>query len=404
VLLLFFHLFDVPVQHVHEVKVALAIVGVNLAVTFPLMVFDGTLWASERFDLINFIDIPSTLARTLLSLLLVWRGYGLVGLAVLGFVATTGNMLIKMGVSFHIDRSLRLGFGYVRKEIGKKLYGFGFWSFLLQIGREIRMQVGPLMVGTLMNVALVTPFSIAVRLINYAGQVLVASTGVLTPVATALHAQERHAEQRRLFVQGGKYCFALALYFIVLFLWLGEPLIHLWMGPKLESAVKLLMILAIGEALPMSQWVTYSMILGRAQHWPSALATILESAAAIVLAMVLVKPYGLEGICIGFAASGMICRGLFQIIYGCRMLKMSVGNYLLHAMLPALTAAILPAAGLALMVRWAAPGSWGQLFIYGGVFSVVYGAIGMLFLGWHDRRRHGVAVQETIPLTNPMTS
>src|SRR5690349_16468129 len=43
--LVFFHLFDVPADQVVSVRLALIIVGINLAVSFPLNLFDAILWA-----------------------------------------------------------------------------------------------------------------------------------------------------------------------------------------------------------------------------------------------------------------------------------------------------------------------------------------------------------------------
>src|SRR2546423_903132 len=116
------------------------------------------------------------------------------------------------------------------------------------------------------SVALVTPFSVAMRLVGYGNAFLIAGTQVLTPVATGLHAAEQHAKQRTLFLEGGKYCLALGLFFVTLFICLGQPLLDLWMGPALRGAWPLLVILGLGELLAMSQWITYSMILGMGRH------------------------------------------------------------------------------------------------------------------------------------------
>src|SRR5713101_4691627 len=55
--LAFFYLFDVPENLVPGTRVALLIVGLNLAVSLPLDTFSATLWAFQRFDVLNGIDI-----------------------------------------------------------------------------------------------------------------------------------------------------------------------------------------------------------------------------------------------------------------------------------------------------------------------------------------------------------
>ena len=54
----FDRLFEVHPDQIRDAKLALALVGVNLALSFPLQIFDGSLWAAQRFDLLNAVDIP----------------------------------------------------------------------------------------------------------------------------------------------------------------------------------------------------------------------------------------------------------------------------------------------------------------------------------------------------------
>ena len=56
VLLVFFRIFDVPADQVVAVQGAVLLVGVTLALNFPLGMFGGVLWAYERFDLQNRVD------------------------------------------------------------------------------------------------------------------------------------------------------------------------------------------------------------------------------------------------------------------------------------------------------------------------------------------------------------
>src|SRR5439155_9488004 len=104
-------------------------------------------------------------------------------------------------------------------------------------------------------------------------------------------AKEQFSEQRSLFLEGGKFCLVLALFFLSLFVFLGPALLRLWTG--LLAAYPLLLILALGELLPMSQWLTYSMILGKGRHKVLAWASMIEIAAAAGGALLLAGLFGL---------------------------------------------------------------------------------------------------------------
>jgi O-antigen/teichoic acid export membrane protein len=225
----------------------------------------------------------------------------------------------------------------------------------------------------------VTPYGIATRLMGYGSMGLKAGTSVLTPVATTLHAEEKHDKQQRLFLEGGKYCLTLSLFFAALFICLGSPLITLWIGPALEPASRLLIILAFGEVLPMAQWVTYSILLGMGRHKMPALVSILENVVVIGLALALAGPYGLAGICFAVAVPGALCRGVFQLVYGCHVLQVPWTSYVRRTLLPPLAAVALPAVGLATLVHFSQPTSWIHLMAYGALFGLSY-AVACVFL------------------------
>ena len=386
--ILFPRFFHVSSEHLHEARLALLLVGLNFAITLPLAIFDSVLWAFERFDLINLVDIPVGVARMAALFYFIPRGHGLIAVAVIAVASTTLGALLKVVLSFRVEPALRVSVRSIHKAAAKQLYSFGVWSFLLSMARRTRGYFSPMLIGALVSVQVVTLYSIASRLIGYAIQVIVATTGVLTPRATAFHAQQNLEQQERLFIEGGKYCTAVALYFLLIFLFLGQPFIALWIGPKqAHDAARLLDILAIGEMLPMSQWVTYSMILAMARHRLSALVALLEVIVMVALMFALVAPWGMPGVCIGIALAGAACRGIFQIVYGCRLTSVPITTYFRRALLRPFILAAIVGAAMTLLHPWSAPTSWLRLVAYATVFTIAYGGLGLALLGGYARFR-----------------
>lgn len=382
VLLLFFHVFAVPPEHVQAARWAILIIGVNLALTFPISVFDGVLWGHERFDLLNILDVPTAIARVALTFWLVKGPPDILALAWITLGTTAASETAKLIASFRVDRELRMSVKLFRREQAGQLYGYGLWQFLLQIARQVSGQIGPLLIGWLVSVAAVTPFSLASRLINYSSQFMVAATGVLTPLATALHARDDGVRERQLFVEGGRWCTVFALYAGIGMLLLGKPLLILWVkGTIAASAAPVLMVLVAGELLPMSQWLTYSIILGKARHRAVALASLAEGVIAGVGGMIAARYWGTMGVCVVFAAAGVLCRGVFQIVYACRVIGVPVWKYVDVAILRPVLVALLPGAVLGVAVIWRSPASWLEFVVYGVGFSLIFGGTALWMLG-----------------------
>jgi O-antigen/teichoic acid export membrane protein len=246
---------------------------------------------------------------------------------------------------------------------------------------------------------------------------------VLTPVATTLHAQRRQEEEKNLFIHGGKYCFALALFFLLSFLLLGRSFIQLWVGPSLSgfthnlllptslggdltvlsqssvgmaefagrfrlvpNSARVLVILALGELLPMSQWITNSILLGKDRHRLLAWASVVENGLAIALALILAPRLGLLGVCLGVAIPGILCRGLLQMLYGCWLLGLSPLVYVVRVMLPPLAAAAIPGICTYWAVFYHLPRNWLELVAYAAAFSFAYLVFALSVLGTGGKR------------------
>jgi O-antigen/teichoic acid export membrane protein len=245
----------------------------------------------------------------------------------------------------------------------------------------------PSLIGIWLGPRLMTLHSFPARLMAYASSIMTSGTQVLTPVATTMHAKNRHTEQQELVLEGSKYCCALGLYFLCLFLWLGQPLFQLWVPSLDDSAQQLLVILALGELLPMSQWINYGVILGKGRHKVMAWISIFELIATISLAWVLSGPYGLVGICAAVAGTGALCRGICQAVYCCWLVGVSLTEYLTRAFVLPMVSAAAPGVGLFLLTTWNKPNTWLELGLYGVIFTVVYLICGAFVLLGSDRLR-----------------
>src|SRR5262249_26224506 len=95
ILPLFLWLFDVPPGQVASVRLALILIGANLAATLLTNLFDATLWSLQRFDLLNFAEIAAVLARAGLTVLLIGERHGLVTLALITLATTVGSAVAK---------------------------------------------------------------------------------------------------------------------------------------------------------------------------------------------------------------------------------------------------------------------------------------------------------------------
>ena len=260
----FFELFDVEPSHVAEASLALKLVTLQFMFYVLSSVFDATLWGFQRFDLLSFVDIPAAIVRVVVTVIFVRSDNDLAVLAAITLGVTALGAVAKCLLSFRVNSHLRLGFRYLTKLSIQELLVFGRWNLIGSIARVSRRQLSPLLIGGMLGLAMVAPFSVAERLLATVSSVLASVTTVLTPFSTSLHATDQTERQRRLFILGGKLSCALASCLIGFLLILGGPFIALWIGSRFYEYSYLLAIICIGELLPCTQGVSCGVLLATA--------------------------------------------------------------------------------------------------------------------------------------------
>ncbi|MGF1583343.1 MAG: lipopolysaccharide biosynthesis protein [Gemmataceae bacterium] len=384
----FFAFFAKVVEGVDSTHVGMSIVliGINLALLFPMSVFEGFLGAKQRFGLINAIDIPHVILRVVFAVWLATPDSA--SLVVLGLVlvgATLFRLILFVFVTFTVDPNLQVRWKFVNKKTSNELFHFGIWCFVMSTAYAVRAQMGPFFIGNQIGKSNLIPRYVSSnRVVQTVEKVLAVSSGVLTPLATKLYASEQKAQQQKLFVYGGLVCMTLGAFFFGALLYLGGPFFRLWIrtdpgeAPAYDSW--LLVILMIGELIPFSQWVTYSTVIGMNRHKLWAVMAILEVGSIVGLAWFLLPPYGLYGLCVAIAFAGAIFRGIVPMLYGCAILHVRFDHYFFQAMLPPVLATTIPTVILWRMTTWHTPATWLELVGYGLIYAGCFGATLVMFV------------------------
>jgi O-antigen/teichoic acid export membrane protein len=373
----FFSLFDVPPEQAESVRIALLIAGVNLALTFPLSVYDGILWAHQRFDFLNVVDVVLVVFRTTFVFYLIGQGHGLIALSAITLASTVFCAPIKAFMAYRVNPVMRIRPRYLRWNRLGALFGYSLWYLVVSAGQMFTSQLSRILVGSWLGVAFVTPFDFAGSLIRYGAALLVSCTGVLTPVATAYHSGEQHDKQQQLFLSGGRFCSYFGFCFIGGCLFLGHPFLRLWVPLHADTAFSVLTIMVVGEGLAMSQSITWSIILGAGKHRSVAFMTILEAVIVFVATKMLFVGMGLRGAAIAVAAGGILCRCVLRLWYGCQMLDCPYRHYLRYSLLTPLAHAAVPGGLLAMTTWWKVPGNWLEFGVFSAVYAVVCAALGI---------------------------
>ena len=390
--------FDVPADQVDAARLAILLVGLSLACALTFNVFDAVLWGFQRFDLLNGIDIVTTVIRVATTYTFLSEGYGITVLAMLTLLLTVFAGLAKGIACFWHEPRLRIAARFVTKEGARQIFSIGAWSFLLSVARILTTQMTMLLIVKRLSLELLTPYTIASRLVGYATSLVSSGTSVLTPFAAGLHAAGKTEQERNLFYEGGKLCLAFTLFFTYNFLILGHALIFLWMKGKGNpaEAIPVLYVQAIGETFSVAQLVTVSLIFAKGKPRTLALINMADGIVQVLCVIVLARPFGLIGVAIGIAMSATFIRGFATFYWGARYVGASIGRFMTRTFLPTLAITAIPALILEGAVRLHSPRTWAELVLYGGGFTALYLVAGAALLGIDRLREAGLMISRRL--------
>lgn len=173
----------------------------------------------------------------------------------------------------------------------------------------------------------VAVYGAAARIITVVAIPLVMASAILAPMIAELNAKGEKARLERVLravaTLGGIPALAVILCFIIF----GQPLLELIYGEELYRRGWLVLVM-LGLAQLVNVWsgVCIQLLMMTGHQKAVMYITLVTSILAILLALVLVQPYGIEGVALAFAC-GIALQNVGMVVHSKR--KLGVKSYML---------------------------------------------------------------------------
>ena len=349
----------------------ITVLGISLALQFPVKVYKGVLEAHLRFDLTAGLDLFALVIRTVFVVATIFLGYKIVGLALVTLLTGIPSMVLSVYYAHKELPFLRVDSNYWGMETARTLFSYSVFSFIAHVAYIVRFRVDLLVVAAFLGLTAVTHYSIAAKLMQYSIDFLTAFLGVLPSVFSRLEGAQDFEGIKRTFFFGTKLALSITSFFTFGLVAWGKPFITRWMGPSYVDAYPVLVVLAIGLTFFLWQTASISLLYGTARHKVLAIFNVIEAMANLVLSLVLVRRYGMVGVALGTTVPITINTLLLIPAYVCRISNINYLQYLrkvTRTLLVASASMVLPAA---LSLKFVAP-DYKSLFMVGALSMILY--------------------------------
>ncbi len=319
----------------------------NLAATLPLSVFPSLLDGLQRFTAKGTVKMVFLSLRTTGIVAVTWNGGSLLPVAVVSLSANLLEQVVLAGLCFRFLPGLRFGRCLVERATVRTVIGSSVDAFLAMIAGRITVQTGAIIVGLFLPAGQVTVFATAARLVEYAKTLLRTVTATLTPGVSAMEARGDQTGIRQLFLSTTRWMLYIVLP-VNLGLWFfGRPFLVRWVPEVGDAGFLPLAILSVTLTLGVAQSVASRVLYGLGQLKLFARLALADAAINLTLTLILVRPYGVEGVAIAVAGPNVLfCVAV--LLYAIRLIGVSLKTYLSAWTRPLVAAAVL------VLIWWAA--------------------------------------------------
>jgi O-antigen/teichoic acid export membrane protein len=291
------------------------ILVVNLAISFPNIVFTSHITANEKFVFQKLVQMIKTVANPFVVLPLLIFGYGSVGMV----IATTFlNITIEIINAVYCINKLKMKFSFRNFDfkLMREMTVFSSFIFINLLIDQINWNVDKFILGRFHGTVSVAVYGLAAQLNTYYLSIATAISSVFIPRVHRLVANsDNNSELIKLFTRIGRIQFIILSLISSGLIFFGRPFINMWAGKDYDGSYPIALLLIIPVTVPLIQNIGIEIQRAKNLHQFRSWVYFFIALGNLGLTIPLAKTYGGVGAAIGTAVSLIIGNGFLMNWY-----------------------------------------------------------------------------------------
>jgi O-antigen/teichoic acid export membrane protein len=296
--------FNIPRDQLHTAAVIFLVAGIIMQLALPTMAIELLFHAANRFDELNIIEMANIAATFALSLFVISRGYGIVGLAAVQLIIAVCQLAILaarvQSVVSHagIGSLSRVSFRWtVLAELFKK----SRWAFI----HNLTLYGADLLTWTIItsftSLKAAALFGIAGKLPRQLWNLVDRGANVLLPIFTRSALEQDQQALRQTLLTSLKLIFGSLLPFVFLGSLFARPILQLWAGDQYVDAAPVMRWLLIAAYAHGIGYPSDELLYAAGKADKSARISIWTAVLGTAAGLLLVFRFGVTGVAAGMS-------------------------------------------------------------------------------------------------------
>lgn len=381
---------------VETLRILVVLMTLNTAVFLPFSVFSSVVIAYERYVFSKLVGVLSTIAAPVLNIVLLYCGFGSVGLV----VASSIIHLITYGLyAWYALCRIKLRPSFRKAEPGllREIMKYSAFVFLASIVDTLFWTTDKLIIGWARGTEDTAVYNIGATFNTYVTSLSSAISGLLVPKLTQMAVKEAPKEEfSRIFIKVGRLQFVVISFIVSAFVAFGRQFIALWAGPEYSSSYYIALLTMIPVTVPLIQNTGINILYALNKHQFRSVVYTCIAVLNVVLTFWWVESYGIIGAAMATCIAYVLGNILIINWYYYKKIGIDIPLFWKNIvkMLPVM---IVMGVAAWFVLDALAVDSWIEFFAAAAVYSVVYFALAYRFMmNQYERDTIMVPVKKTL--------
>ena len=357
-------------------KILMTILAINLAISFPMGVFQCIINANQKFVFLKLVGILRTVISPLVTLPLLLMGCRSVMMVI---VQTSLSVVVDVVYVLYVFKVINMKFRFAKpeKSMMSNLFGFTIFIAIELIVDQINWNIDRVLLGRFQGTASVAVYTVGATLYNYYQMFSTAIAGVFTPRVHRIYNSMREDQEScnrvltELFTKVGRCQFlllALVASGIVIF---GRQFIHLWVGSEYNNSYYVVILLVLPATIALIQNIGIEIQRAKNMHQFRTIAYSIMAVLNLGISIILCKQYGAIGAACGTTIALLVANGLIMNVYYHVKVGIDIKSFWIN-ILKLSKGLIVPALFGVAYMKMSATTDMKQMMVFIPVYIVVY--------------------------------
>lgn len=319
-------------EELSKAKVMMILLTVSMILGFMSTVFNCYISANQKFIFSKSLNVFSTIVNVGVNLIVLFCGYGAVGLIIVSLVLSIITKTITIVYAYK-TLHFEFDFGHIEKSLFKSVLAFSGLIAINMFVDKVNSGIDSILLGRFCGTAAVAVYSVGSSLNSHFSMFSTAISGVFTPhIHNLVNLYEMDSlEQRnaltKFFVKVGRLQYLLLALIASGVVFFGKQFIYFWAGEGYDKSYYIALILILPSIISLTQNVGIEIQRAENRHHYRAYIYGAMAIINLILSIFLCQIWEGVGAAIGTGLASIVANGIIMDIVYHKKININIFEY-----------------------------------------------------------------------------